>query len=145
MGPLALSNTSETRGEDWHRQSEHWQAQNILKAINQRRFRRAERKPLILAGHGMSLRVDNGALLVRGGRTHHPQQVEEYRFFQGSRERPSRIVILDGSGAITFDVLDWLSAQDIALIRIDWQGRVIAMTSASGYGASQTKAAEQRK
>jgi CRISPR-associated endonuclease Cas1 len=145
MGPLALSNTSETRGEDWHRQSEHWQAQNVLKAINQRRFRRAERKPLTLAGHGMSLRVDNGALLVRGGRTHFPQQVKEYRFFPGSRDRPSRIVILDGSGAITFEVLDWLSVQGIPLIRIDWQGRVIAIGSASGYGASQTKAAEQRK
>ena len=93
----------------------------------------------------MSLRVDNGALLVRGGRTHYPQQVEKYRFFPGSRDRPSRIVILDGSGAVTFDVLDWLCVQDIPLIRIDWQGRVIAIGSASVYGAAQKKVAEQRK
>ena len=132
-------------GEAWRAQSAHWQNQNIPKAVNLRRFRRTERKPLVLTGHGVSLRVDNGALLVRGGRTHYPQKVEEYRFFPGSRDRPSRIVILDGSGAITFDVLDWLSVQDIPLIRIDSQGRVIAMASASGYGASQTKVAEQRK
>jgi CRISPR-associated endonuclease Cas1 len=136
---------SENSGEAWRTQSAHWQSQNMPKAANLRRFRRTERKPLVLTGHGVSLRVDNGALLVRGGRTHYPQQVEEYRFFPGSRDRPSRIVILDGSGAITFDVLDWLAAQDLPLIRIDWQGRVIAMASGTGYGAAQKKVAEQRK
>ena len=142
---LTTQNSDVSPGQAWHLRSSLWHAQNVQGVPKPSRFRRAERKPLVLAGHGISLRVDNGALLVRGGRTHHPQQVEQYRFFPGSRDRPSRIVILDGSGAITFDVLDWLSVQDIPLIRIDWQGRVIAIGSASGYGASQTKVAEQRK
>jgi CRISPR-associated endonuclease Cas1 len=132
-------------GEAWRDRSALWREQVLQLAPKPPRFRRAERKPLVLTGHGVSLRIDNGALLIRGGRTHYPQEIEEYRFFPGSRDRPSRVIVLDGSGAITFDVLDWLSVQNIPLIRIDWQGRVIAIGSSNGYGASRTKVAEQRK
>lgn len=39
---------------------------------------------LILTGHGMCMRVDNGALLVRNGFTHYPQAREAR--FQTQRE-----------------------------------------------------------
>ena len=133
-----------TRGQSWHLRSTLWHAQNLQQAKKPRRFRRAEREPLILTGHGVSLRVDNGTLLVKGGRTHYPQEVEEYRFFPGARDIPSRIILLDGSGAITFDVLDWLAAQSVPLIRIDWQGQVHAVMSGAGYGAAPQKVREQR-
>jgi hypothetical protein len=32
---------------------------------------------------------------------------------------------LDGSGSISFDVLDWLAEQEIPLIRISWTGEVV--------------------
>ena len=86
--------------------------------------RRREHLPLVLAGHGMSLRVDHGALVVRGGFTHFPQEAEESRFFRGERNLPSRIVVLDGSGTLSFDVLSWLLEQNVPLIRINWRGEV---------------------
>ena len=86
--------------------------------------RRREHLPLVLAGHGMSLRVDHGALVVRGGFTHFPQEAEEFRFFRGERNLPSRIVVLDGSGILSFDVLSWLLEQNVPLIRINWRGEV---------------------
>jgi len=61
---------------------------------------------LILCGHGVSLRVEGGTLLIKNGFTHYPQQREEYRYFQGDLDRPARIIVLDGSGSISFDVLD---------------------------------------
>ena len=77
---------------------------------------------MILAGHGVSLRIDAGTLLVRNGFTHYPQKQETYRFFKGDADLPPRIIMLDGSGSITFDVLTWLNEQKVPLIKIDWTG-----------------------
>jgi CRISPR-associated protein Cas1 len=87
--------------------------------------------PLVLTGHGLCLRVDHGALVVRNGFTHYPQRVDEYRYFRGDRNLPSRIIVVDGSGTLSFDVLSWLSEQNIPLIRINWRGEV---TTALGMG-----------
>ncbi len=86
---------------------------------------------MVLTGHGLSLRVDHGALLIRNGFTHYPQQVTEQRFFPGDRNLPSRIIVLDGSGSLSFDVLSWLSEQSAPLIRINWRGEV---TTVLGHG-----------
>ena len=83
------------------------------------------------AGHGMDLRIDHGALLVRNGFTHYPQQREEHRFFRGDRHLPSRIIVIDGSGTLSFDVLSWLSDQNVPLIRINWRGEVTTVLGAS--------------
>ena len=41
--------------------------------------------------------------------------------------------MLDGSGSLSFHVLDWLAEQHIPLIRIDWRGNVITVLS-HAYG-----------
>jgi hypothetical protein len=73
----------------------------------------------------MCLRADHGALVVRNGFTHYPQRVEEHHYFRGDRTLPSRIIVLDGSGSLSFDVLSWLSEQRVPLIRINWRGEVV--------------------
>jgi CRISP-associated protein Cas1 len=100
-------------------------------------------RPWSLPGNGMRLQVDNGALVVRGGFTHYPQRQEAWRFFPGDPSLPSRIVVLDGNGSLTFDVIDWLASQGVPLIRIDWKGKVQAVLGVSGYGADPKKVAEQ--
>jgi CRISP-associated protein Cas1 len=87
----------------------------------------------VLTGHGMRLHVDNGALVVRNGFTRYPQALDERRYFPGDRRRPSRIIVVDGSGSLTFDVMTWLAEQKIPLIRIDWRGNVVTALSES-YG-----------
>lgn len=93
-----------------------------------------ERQPLILSGHGMRLAVRHGSLEVWNGFTHHPQQQETFRFFPGQPDVPSRIVLLDGSGSITLDVLAWLAQQSIPLIQLDYRGAVRAAIGTSGFG-----------
>jgi CRISPR-associated endonuclease Cas1 len=89
----------------------------------------------------MRLRIDHGALVVRNGFTHYPQAVAEQRFFPGDRNRPSRIIVVDGSGSVSFDVLAWLSEQGIPLIQIDWRGNVVAVLgTAYGFGAERVAA-----
>ena len=102
-------------------------------------------KPLILCGHGASLRVENGALVIRDGFTHYPQARAEHRLFPGDRANPSRIVVLDGSGSLTFAVLSWLFDQGIALIRIRWTGDVEVIAGGRGYSGDLAKVDWQRR
>jgi CRISP-associated protein Cas1 len=105
----------------WATRCSMWQAR--VEKTSTRRTKRAKPPPaLILAGHGVSLRVDNGALTIQNGFTHYPQQREIIRYFRGDVSLPERIILLDGSGSISFDVLSWLAEQKVSFIRIDWKG-----------------------
>lgn len=128
--------SAETDG--WFARSDHWAS---LSAGNIPTRRRRERSchTLTITGHGALLRIEAGTLLIRNGFTHYPQQREEYRYFRGNLNRPAQIIILDGSGTITFDVLDWLSEQEIPLIRLNWKGDVTAV-----IGGSMLKFAPER-
>ena len=84
----------------------------------------------------MSLRVENGALTIRNGFTHYPQQREIIRYFHGDVALPERTILLDGSGSISFDVLSWLAEQKVSFIRIDWKGDIVCVVGASGYSAN---------
>jgi CRISPR-associated endonuclease Cas1 len=92
----------------------------------------------------MSLRVDGGTLLVRNGFTHYPQKQETHRFFRGDLELPDRIMILDGSGSISFDVLSWLAEQGVSLVKIDWRGQVICVAAGAGYAPNPYRVQWQR-
>ena len=81
----------------------------------------------------MRLRVDHGSLVVQNGFTHYPQERGQWRFFPGEWRLPSRIVLLDVDGAISFDALGWLSAQHIPLVQIDWRGEVLHVTGGTGH------------
>jgi CRISP-associated protein Cas1 len=131
------------RETDWSDRSEFW-IEERKKARPTRKRRERLSQVLTLAGHDISLRVDAGTLLIKNGLTHYPQCREEFRFFRGDLNRPTRIVLLDGSGSISFDVLDWLAEQDIPLIRISWTGEVVTVAGA-GYSADPKKVEWQRK
>jgi CRISPR-associated protein Cas1 len=127
-----LAEISETEDDAWAARNEHWLARTAQPGTGNRK-RKSARKPLILTGHGIRLRVDHGALLIQDGFTHYPQQRKEFRFFPGDWRTPSRIALVDGSGGLSFDVLDWLHFQEIELIRINWSGKVISITGGNGY------------
>jgi CRISPR-associated endonuclease Cas1 len=97
----------------------------------------------VLLGYGASLGIEGGSLLIRNGLTHYPQRRETFRFFKGDPSLPPRIVILDGSGTISFEVLGWLAEQGVPLIRIDWQGNVQTILSNTGYAANPHRLAWQ--
>jgi hypothetical protein len=80
----------------WAERSSYWLNSRVEK-IERRRSRQPVREPLVLTGHGMRLRVENGALLVQNGFTHYPQAVDERRYFPGDRRLPSRIIVVDGA------------------------------------------------
>ena len=119
----------------WATRAGMWQSR-VAKALAGRTKRAKAQAALILAGHGVSLRVENGALTIRNGFTHYPQKREIIRYFRGDVALPERIILLDGSGSISFDVLSWLAEQKVSFIRIDWKGDIVCVAGASGYSAN---------
>ena len=128
---------------DWAKRADYWRSRKSPKPRNH--AGRKDRQPLILSGHGVRLSVDHGALLIQNGFTHYPQKREEWRLFPGDRRLPSRIVILDSSGSLSFDVMTWLSTKDIPLVQINWQGEVVTMLGGGGHSADSKKVAAQRE
>lgn len=123
---------------DWAERSDHWIAESI--GISpKRRVRQRNPGPLILCGHGLSMRIESGALVIRDGFTHYPQEQAKYRFFPGDLDLPTRILLLDGSGTLSFDVLSWLAEQGVALARVRWNGEIATVASGSGYAADRDK------
>jgi CRISPR-associated protein Cas1 len=119
----------------WATRSSMWRTR--AEKSSARRTKRAKPAPaLTLAGHGVSLRIENSALTIQNGFTHYPQQRETFRFFRGDLSLPERIILIDGSGSVSFDVLSWLAEQNVSLIRIDWKGDVVCVAGASGYSAN---------
>lgn len=134
---------AEVDPSNWGARSAFWHRQNTVPKTPVRRARQPKREPLILTGHGVRLRIDNGALHIRGGLTHYPQEPEMWRFFPGDLKMPSRIIVVDGSGGISFDVMGWLSEQNIPLIRIDWKGNVTSIVG-NAIAVDPDKVAVQR-
>ena len=124
--------------DDWAIRSEFWKAE-AAKLKNKKLKRERNSTPLILCGHGISLRIEHGALIIREGFTHYPQMQALHRFFPGSRETPERIILLDGSGTLSFEVLSWLAEQSVALARIRWTGEVSAVASGTGFSSDRAK------
>ncbi len=130
--PSAVSNA-----DLWRDRSAFWIEQSKRKT---RRLRReSEKNPLVLTGHGLSVRVDKGCLLVRDGNTHYPAEKREWRFFNGALDIPPALVVVDGSGEITLDAIDWLATQRVTLIRLRWDGTFASIVTTGGQAASSDK------
>lgn len=144
MLDIGQKSGAETVDAEWPERCRYWQSA-YQSAIPTRKRRERQKSPLILTGQGVSIRVDKGALLVRDGFTHHPQGISERRFFKGSLDLPERMVLLDGSGSLTLDALDWLEAEGVTLIRLKWDGRFVSALSAGGSTVDIEKLDWQRQ
>jgi CRISP-associated protein Cas1 len=122
---------------------EYWIAESDPKIS--RRLRDREQTSLVLTGHGLSLRVEKGSLFVRDGNTHYPAKQRHWRFFPGALNVPPSIVVLDGSGNVTLDAIDWLATQRVPLIRLRWNGRFASVLTSGGKTARADKVDWQQK
>lgn len=121
----------------WAKRASYWEDKinSSLPANSNQKRRRKKPTVLILSGHGVTLHVEQGALSIQNGFTHYPQKRELWRLFPGQSNLPERIVMLDGNGSLSFDVLAWLSNQQIPLVQINWQGEVITVLGGHDHSA----------
>lgn len=135
MRPAYIEPNAAPANSGWADRCQFWlREMPATQPANSRR--RQLRQPLIVTGHGASIRIDRGSLLVRGGFTHYPQEREQWRLFPGDWRLPSRIVILDCDGSLTFDALAWLAEQGVPLVQINWCGDVVHVVGASPHSAN---------
>jgi CRISP-associated protein Cas1 len=133
----AESTATRTADDDFNWATRCEMRQGRSAKTSRRRTKRAKAYPaLILAGHGVSLRIHGGALEIQNGLTHYPQSRGTYLFFRHDADLPERIILLDGTGSISFDVLSWLAEQKVSFIRINWKGDIVCVAGASGYSAN---------
>ncbi len=130
----------------WAKRAAYWEDKVNSNLSIQSNLKRRRKKPIviILSGHGVSLHVERGALFVQNGFTHYPQKRESWHLFPGQSNLPERIVMLDGNGSLSFDVLAWLSTQQIPLVQINWQGEVITVLGGHSYAADARLVAAQQ-
>lgn len=137
MLEIAQNNSFDSNSE-WVERSEYWIAESA-KPKRKRKVRERNSNPLILTGHGTSLRIEKGTLLIRQGFTHYPQKAQQFRYFKGDLELPRIIILLDGSGTISFEVLNWLGTQGVALARIKWDGTSAIVATGAGFSSNAEK------
>jgi CRISPR-associated protein Cas1 len=125
----------------WAQRGDYWGHQAAFSQSEGEHW--GERGPLILTGHGVHFRVEQGTLIIRNGFTHYPQRREEWRFFPGDRARPSRIVVLDADGSISFHVAAWLARHAIPIVLLDWQGQVTSVMNGGGRATDAALVYEQ--
>lgn len=137
-------NSAEIAVDDlnWQARSDYWRTYQPVSRGAPKKFK--YREPLILCGHGVRVRMDHNTLLIRNGFTHYPQKVEEIRFFPGDANLPDQIIILDGSGGISFHALKWMSDQKINLVQLNWRGEAINCSGRIGFSAHPKVVAAQR-
>jgi len=128
----------ETDPETWSSRSEFWKEK--AEKNPPKRLKRSRRKaPMVLCGHGVSLKIQNGALLVRDGISHVDGERNQWRFYPGELDIPQRIILVECSGAMTMAALRWLGEQGVIVIDIDWQGRVASVIGGSGVAIDPEK------
>ncbi len=143
---LATATLEPTQADDaeqddaiWAERGDYWEQHA---AIAQPRTRSHEKQspydPLILTGHGVQFRIEQGTLVIRNGFTHYPQHRQEWRFFPGDRTLPSRIIVLDADGSISLHVVAWLARHGIPLVLLDWQGQVASVLNGEGRALDAT-------
>ena len=129
--------TQPASSDDWADRCRYWAAKADAPPPRKRRQRRTE--PLVLTGHGLSVKVDKGCLIVKSGLTHSPPRQQELRFFRGGLDVPPRIVAVEGAGNVSLDALDWMAEQGIAFVRVNYDGTHTMAFSPSGYSTIPEK------
>jgi hypothetical protein len=119
----------------WATRSCMWK--NRVEKASARRTKRAKAQPaLILAGHGVLLRIENGALTIQNGFTHYPQKREVIRYFRGDVGLSERIVLLDGSGSISLMSCRRSPDKKSSLYELIGKAILSAVVGAPGYSAN---------
>ena len=77
---------------------------------------------LVLAGYGLSIRVERGQLEVRDGIGRHRREGRIHR----ATGKLRRLVVLGHTGAITLEAIRWLADVGTSYLQIDQDGRVLA-------------------
>lgn len=125
----------ERESDLWLARSRFWLEENDSVLLKGSSGHVAKLDPIILTGHGVQLRTEREALVIRDGFTHYPQGRQEWRLYPGREPRPSRILLLDTDGYISLNVMQWLARNRVPLVALNWQGEVVTCIGTDSMAA----------
>src|SRR5215475_5656157 len=120
--------------ELWAERAKYWESQAPDQKPLSKMYGRGavrERRPLVLTGHGVRLKVERGALFIQNGFTYYPQKRQEFRLFPGDWRLPSQIIMIDSSGSLSLHVIKWLNQQSVPLVILNWQAEIVSIIGES--------------
>lgn len=85
------------------------------------RKEKSSQTQIILCGHGISLKVERGALYVKDGFCYDGQKPMSHILYKGMHTI-THIHILASNGNLTIDALNWCQSQSITVSIIDYDG-----------------------
>ena len=133
--------------ELWAERAKYWESQAPDQKPLSKMYGRGavrERRPLVLTGHGVRLKVERGALFIQNGFTYYPQKRQEFRLFPGDWRLPSQIIVIESSGSLSLHVIKWLNQHSIPLVILNWQGETISVIGAPQTAADPDLVSAQR-
>ena len=80
-------------------------------------------KTLFLSGYGIDIHVDSGRLIVKDGRDY-DKELTTYEF-KAKHDDLDKVVIYGHTGNVSLEAMKWLSKQNIALVVLNWDGRML--------------------
>ncbi|MBI4696054.1 MAG: CRISPR-associated endonuclease Cas1 [Gammaproteobacteria bacterium] len=100
-------------------------------ADTERRWRETlvERNVLTLDGHGCSVNVERGELVLRPGGSYARREAER-RIIKGVHS-VSAVVVMGGNGAISLSAIQWCAAQKVGLFAVDRDGALTSVVATS--------------
>lgn len=125
-------NADEPDDFDWAQRANLWISATPPAPLKASKKAPPRGEPIVLAGHGIRIRTERGALVIHNGFTHYPQQSETWRIYPHDKPLPSRIIVCDADGAVSFDVLNWCQRNAIPLIWVDYKGEVVSVSGEPG-------------
>ncbi len=93
---------------------------------------------MIADGHGVSLRVSRGHLLIEDGIGQHRRQ----RRIPRAQRTLRRIVVLATDGMVSLDATRWCADLDIAVAQVERSGRILLLAGACGPDDARLRRAQ---
>lgn len=93
---------------------------------------------MVVDGHGVSLRVNRGHLLIEDGIGQHRRQ----RRIPRAQRTLRRIVVLATDGMLTLDATRWCADLGIVVVQVERSGRILLLAGASGPDDARLRRAQ---
>ena len=81
-------------------------------------------RTIIVTGYGCKLSIDKGALVVKQGCTHDNQDSKPTILYPGTHSIKN-IILLDCTGNITIDAIDWCCRHEVCIMMLDQDGSLL--------------------
>jgi CRISP-associated protein Cas1 len=99
---------------------------------------------LLLDGYGISLKVNDGKLIIKNGIPLTEDREEEIYCLQPNQKKVTSILIYGQTGYVSLEAFKWISLQNIQLNILNWDGSLLSSVNQEKEGNGKRKIAQYK-